>query len=419
MTAELITIGDELLIGQVVNTNAAYIAEQLNTVGIPVTRITTVGDEEKAVLAALSDAWKRSDLIIVTGGLGPTHDDITKKALCKFFNVRLILHEQTLQNIKVLLAKRNLPWTDLAKEQALVPRSATVIRNRLGTAPGMLFERNQKILIAMAGVPYEMKGIMEDFVVPYLRERSTGLTILHRTLNTTGIAEAFLFEQLGNIDEILRASSGKQTAMLAFLPSPQGVKLRITVQESSMETAAKRVEEIESRVRAKAERYIYSTDDETLEQVVGRLLTKRKLTIAIAESCTGGLIADRITNVAGSSRYFERGVIAYSDRSKVETLDVPPELIEKHGAVCREVAEAMAAGVRQIARTEIGISTTGIAGPTGGTPEKPVGLVWIGYADHRETLALRLHLGDDRLRVKERATQAALELVRRKVVKIE
>ncbi len=418
MTAEIITIGDELIIGQVVNTNAAYIAEQLNIAGVLTSRIIMVGDEEEAIRAALHDSWQRSDLILVTGGLGPTHDDVTKKVLCKFFNTNLILHEQTLEHIKVLLAKRNLPWSDLAQEQALVPRTATVILNRLGTAPGMLFEREEKNLIAMAGVPYEMKGMMEDFVLPYLRGRTKGLTILHRTLNTTGIAEAFLFEQLGNIDEILRPDSGNRTATLAFLPSPQGVRLRITVQESNPARAEERVQEIESRIRTKADRYIYGSDEETLEQVIAGLLTERKLTIAAAESCTGGLIADRITNVSGSSKYFERGIITYSNRSKVEILGVPQELIEKHGAVSREVAEAMAAGVKRAARTDLGISTTGIAGPTGGTPEKPVGLVWIGYADERESIALRFHFGDDRRGVKERATQAALELVRRKLLKI-
>ena len=418
MTAELITIGDELLAGQVVNSNATYIAQQINAAGIPVTKIITVGDEEEAILAALSDAWARSDVVIVTGGLGPTHDDITKKALCKLFHTDLVLHRETLENIKTLLAKRNLPWTELVREQAMVPSSATVIHNRMGTAPGMLFEQNEKILVAMPGVPYEMRGITEDFLIPYVKRRSRGTAILYRTLNTTGIAEAFLFEQLGSIDEILHTNSGRQTATLAFLPSPLGVRLRITVQESSNQRAQKRVEEIESRIRKKVEKHIYSTDEETLEQVVGRLLTERKLTLAVAESCTGGLLANRITNVPGSSQYFERGVIAYSDPSKTEVLGMPPELIEKHGAVSREVAEAMATGVRQIARTEIGISTTGVAGPTGGTPEKPVGLVWIGFADHRETLALRFHFGDDRLRVKERATQAALELLRRKVMKI-
>lgn len=418
MTAEIITIGDELLIGQVVNTNAAYIAEHLNGAGIAVAKVTTVGDDEDAILAALGEAWKRFDLVIVTGGLGPTHDDITKKALCKFFQTSLVLHEDTLDNVKRLLAKRNLPWTDLAREQAMVPRTATIIRNRFGTAPGMLFEQEEKSLIAMAGVPYEMQGIMGDFVIPYLRNRSSGTTILHRTLNATGIAEALLFEQLGNIDEILRSSSGKQNATLAFLPSPQGVRLRITVHECDERTARKRIEEIESRIRVRAEKYIYGTDDETLEQVVGRLLTEKKLTIAVAESCTGGLIADRITNVPGSSQYFERAIITYSDRSKVEILRVPEDLIRKHGAVSREVAESMAAGVRRVAQTDVGVSTTGIAGPTGATPEKPVGLVWIGYADHQESVALRFHFGDDRRRVKERATQAALELVRRKVLKI-
>lgn len=418
MRAEIITVGDELLIGQVVNTNAAYVGEQLSFAGVDVATVTAVGDHEEAIERALRDAWDRSDAIIVTGGLGPTHDDITKKVLCKFFNAGLVLHEPTVESIRGLLTSRNLAWSERAQEQAMVPQGATVIPNRYGTAPGLMFERQGKVLVAMAGVPYEMKGIIDSFVVPYFHEHPSGVSILHRTLNTTGISESLLSEKLGNIDEMVGVSNEERRATLAFLPSPQGVRIRISVRERNLKNAQTRVEEIESRIRARAGSYIFGCNEEILEEVVGRLLKERGLTIAVAESCTGGLIADRITNVPGSSDYFESGVVVYSNSSKVEFLRVAQELIDRNGAVSREVAEAMAAGVRKRASTDLGLSTTGIAGPTGGTAEKPVGLVWIGYADDRETLSFRFHLGNDRRRVKERAAQAALDLVRRKLLKM-
>lgn len=412
MKAEIITIGDELLIGQVINTNTAYIAEKLNGVGISVERMTIVGDKDQEILDAFKEAYEKYDVVCVTGGLGPTHDDVTKKVVCKFFNTDLVMNEEALVNVKRLLKSRNMPLTKLNEEQALVPRTCTVIRNPHGTAPGMFFDQNKKYFIVMPGVPYEMKAMMENFVVPHFSKRASGSAIRHRTLKTTGIPESFLAQQLGNLDELL------QGAKLAFLPASTGVRLRITVQEKYSQSAERKIQEVEKRIRAKAEKYIYGVDDEELEQVIGKLLTKKKLKIAVAESCTGGLIADRITNVPGSSNYFERGVIAYSNQSKVDLLGVPQELIEKHGAVSREVAEAMAEGVRKISSANIGISTTGIAGPTGGTPEKPLGLVWIGYSDNKGTFALKFNFGEDRLRVKERAAQAALELTRRRILKI-
>lgn len=412
MKAGIISIGDELLIGQVVNTNAAFIAARLNTVGISVEQTVVIGDNEAQILETFRNFFDRYDITLVTGGLGPTHDDITRKALCTFFNTDLVQDETTLANIKDIMAKRNIPWNPAAEDQAMVPRGCRVIPNTHGTAPGMMFVRNGKSLIAMPGVPYEMESMVENFLLPHFQKQSTGTVIRHRTLKTTGIPESFLATKLGNLDEIL------QGAKLAFLPMPTGVRLRITVTEQTAARADEKIGMVERSIRQKVEKYIYGTDDEELEHVVGRLLTERKLTIAVAESCTGGLIANRITNVSGSSNYFERGVVTYSNASKTELLGVPETLMQ-FGAVSKEVAEAMASGIRRAAKTDIGLSTTGIAGPTGGTLEKPVGLVWIGYADARETLALKFLFGDNRLRFKERAAQAALELVRRKLLRIE
>lgn len=416
MTAEIISIGDELLIGQVINTNQAYIAEQFNSVGIAIGRMTTVGDDEPAILASFAHALERCDVVVVTGGLGPTHDDITRAAVCKFFQTDLVADALALENIKQIFIRRGYPLTKLNEEQALVPRGCTVIQNRFGTAPGYFFDRNGKNFIVMPGVPSEMKGMVDSFLVPYFQKNSAGFVIRHRTLKTTGIPESFLAERIGSVDTLFTPDSG---VTLAFLPSPMGVRLRISAKAKSTEEAERSITEVEQKIRAKAEKYIYAADEEELEHVVGRLLTERKIRIAVAESCTGGLITDRITNVPGSSNYFERGFITYSDESKVSELGVPPALLKQHGAVSREVAEAMATGVRTTSNVEIGISTTGIAGPSGGSAEKSVGLVWVGYADQHQTMALKFNFGDQRLRVKERTAQAALELLRRKLLKLD
>lgn len=415
MKAEIISIGDELLIGQVINTNQAFLAERLNSIGIPVTRMSTVGDTEEAILKAFDSAWTSHELVVVTGGLGPTHDDITRSAVCKFFKTDLVLNEKALENIKRLFAARGIELIRINEDQSMVPRACTVLQNREGTAPGFLFDQG-KVMVVMPGVPYEMQGIMKEDVIPYLRKKGTGSVILHRTLRTTGIAESLLARTIGDVNTLFAPDSG---VSLAFLPSPMGVRLRITVQAPDSEKAEMTVRNIEQKLRQKAEKYIYGDENEELEETIGRILAQRNLTIAVAESCTGGLIADRITNVPGSSRYFERGVIVYSNRSKIDELEVPESLLQDHGAVSREVAEAMASGVMKKSGTDIGVSTTGIAGPTGGTPEKPIGLIWVGYSDKNGTLALRFNFGNDRRRFKERASQAVLELVRKKLLKID
>jgi nicotinamide-nucleotide amidase len=413
MKATVIAIGDEILIGQVINSNAAFIAEKLDAAGISVEKMITVGDDEEVIVKTLDRSLSEHDVLCLTGGLGPTHDDVTRSAICKFFKTDLILNEEALENVRRIITRRNVPLTKLNEEQALVPRGCDVMQNSHGTAPGYFFHREGKHIAVMPGVPHEMKEMMERYVTPYFQQHPVGQVIRHRNLKTTGIPESFLFQQLGNLDELLEG------AKLAFLPAPTGVRLRISVKEKDEATANKKLQRVEEGIRKKAAKYIYGVEDEELEQVVGRMLTERKLTIAVAESCTGGLITDKITDVPGSSNYFERGIIAYSNQSKIENLKVPKELIENHGAVSTEVAKAMAQGVRQLAGTDIGVSTTGIAGPTGGSDEKPVGLVWIGYSDRNETLAVKFNFGDDRRRVKERAAQAALELVRRRLLKIE
>jgi nicotinamide-nucleotide amidase len=413
MKAIIITIGDELLIGQVVNTNASFIAGELNGVGIEVARMLTVPDRYDDIVRSFGEAFSGHDVIIVTGGLGPTHDDITRKAVCGFFGTDLVPNAEARSNVERFLARRRQPWSEAAENQTLIPRNARPIPNSSGTAPGELIEKEGKVFIVMPGVPGEMEGMMRQFVVPFFSAKGPSQHILHKTLKTTGIAESLLAGKLEGIERILGADT------LAYLPSPTGVRLRISVIRPSRELCELRAKELESFIRERAGKFIYATGEEELEETLGRLLTERRLTIAVAESCTGGMIAHRITNVSGSSNYFERGVVAYSNESKIALLGVSPSVIDKHGAVSEETAIAMARGVRESARTSIGVSTTGIAGPTGGSADKPVGLVWIGYADAEGALAVRFFLGEERLRIKERAAQAAMELVRRKILRVE
>ena len=413
MNAHILTIGDELLIGQVINTNQAFIAERLNAIGVDVAFMATVGDTVDAVLGALRTAWGSAEVTVVTGGLGPTHDDITRTAVCAFFATDLVPNEDVRRHIGAMMKKRNLPWTAAAEDQCLVPRSAGVVHNPLGTAPGLRFSGEGKTMFVLPGVPYEMKEMIDGSVIPFLAPLAGGRVIRHRTILTTGIPESFLAAQLGDLDQLLGGAS------LAFLPSPAGVRLRITVHGGTTAETDRTIRDVEGRIRSRVSRYIYGTDDEDLETVLGGMLAERKLTIAVAESCTGGLIAHRLTNVSGSSAYFERGVVTYSDASKTELLRVPAGVISAHGAVSRETAESMASGIRVGARTDIGLSTTGIAGPSGGSPSKPVGTVWIGIADTAGTLAIRCNFGEGRVRVKERASQAAMELVRRRLLNLE
>ena len=413
MRALLITIGDELLIGQVLNSNAAFIARALNSIGIEIHRVLTIGDNLDDIVTSIEEGMSGYFLTIITGGLGPTHDDITKKALCKYFRTELVPNDEARENVKRYLQLRNAPWTDAAEEQSRIPAGATIIPNLRGTASGLLFERGGNHCIVMPGVPHEMEAMTANWVLPAFAPKATGMVILHRTLKTTGIAESILAEKIGDPGSFLEGAS------LAYLPSASGVRLRITVSETDAAAAGMLVHRIESHIRSRAGRYIYGTDEEELEEILGKLLTARKLRIAVAESCTGGLVADKITNVPGSSVYFQCGVIAYSNRSKTELLGVPEEFLAAHGAVSKEVAEAMAEGIRKSGHADIGISTTGIAGPTGGTPEKPEGLVWIGYADGTGTVAVRFLFGTGRILVKERASQAAVDLVRKKILNLE
>jgi nicotinamide-nucleotide amidase len=414
MKAYIITIGDEILLGNTLNTNAAYIGSQLFDINIPVVKTSVIGDDNSFIMNELKYASEVADIIILTGGLGPTHDDVTRKSIVDFFNTELIESKEVLEDIKTLFEKRKRLVTDVNIDQAKVPKVAEVIRNQLGTAPGLWIERDNKIYVVMPGVPYEMQAMMDSTVIPKFKERTVDgqKIILKKMILTTGIPESTLYERLGNIDELL------QGAKLAFLPNQFGVKLRLSVEGEDENELKNRLMEVEQRIRSKAGRYIYGVGDDQLEAVVGRLLLERELKIATAESCTGGLVGNMLTNVSGSSKYFERGVICYSNAAKVEILKVNEDTLAKHGAVSMEVAMQMAEGIKSTSGSDIGLATTGIMGPTGASAEKPIGLVYIGYCDEKVCTAKKFNFGDNRLLNKQRTAQAALDFVRRQLLGI-
>jgi nicotinamide-nucleotide amidase len=414
MNAYIISIGDELLIGQTTNTNAVFIGEKLSEININIIKIVAVADDENSIMEEFKLGIEKSDLVIVTGGLGPTHDDITRSCVVKFFDTELVENEEVLENINTLFSKRNREVTEVNRAQALVPKISEPIKNDYGTAPGMWIEKNDKLFIVIPGVPYEMKAMVNNFILPKLSGllKESGIVIKRSILQTTGIPESTLSEKLGDVDEILDGSK------LAFLPSIVGVKLRITTEAEDEETAKNRLVEIEQKIRTKVGRFIYGKDEETLEEVIGRLLIERDMKISTAESCTGGLIASTLTNISGSSAYFERGIVCYTNASKVEILRVDEDTLTEHGAVSMEVAMQMAEGVKSTSGSDIGIAVTGIMGPTGATTDKPVGLVYIGYCDEKVCTAKKFIFGNERLLNKQRTMQASLDMVRKQLLGI-
>jgi nicotinamide-nucleotide amidase len=406
MFAELISIGDELLIGQVINTNAAWMADQLNSTGIDIKQITSVSDKQDEILRALHEATGRADVILITGGLGPTKDDITKQVLCDFFNTHLITDQVVLSNVEAFFAKRGVRLNELNRQQALVPAGCIVISNPVGTAPGLAFEKKNKLYVAMPGVPYEMKGTMESWVLPRLRDYQKDFHIVHRTVLTQGIGESFLADIIEDWENNLPSN-----IKLAYLPSPGIVRLRLTARGNDKTNLEEQLNEGISDLKKIIPGYFWGLDNDKLESVIGKLLRELNFKLATAESCTGGYIAHRITSIPGSSDYFKGSVVAYDNRVKENLLKVNSAMIIKHGAVSREVAEQMAAGVRKLLQADYSISVTGIAGPDGGTLEKPVGTVWIAIASSDETISKKFQFGDERERNIIRSANAALGML--------
>ncbi len=408
---EVITVGDELLVGQTVNTNAAFLSERLSKAGYEVFRSTAVADTREAIHAILKEAWDRSDVVLMTGGLGPTKDDITKFALAEYFGSEMMESEEVLKMVRAYFEKRGKPLLPANIEQAKVPTACSVILNEHGSAPGMWFERKGKVLVSMPGVPYEMQALMDNTVLQRIRDHFPPRAYYRRTLLTAGIGESFLAEQLRDWEEEVR----KKGVALAYLPSPGIVKVRLD--KVGCDDAMKvLIDEKAAVFRQRVGEHFFGEEGDTLEAVVGNMLKCRKETLAIAESCTGGNIAHRITSTAGSSGYFRGGVVAYANEVKQQLLGVTTEDLEQHGAVSEPVVRQMARGAREALGVDWVVATSGIMGPSGGSREKPVGIVWIAVAGPEGVTAKRFLFGDQRDINIVRATQAGLDMLRRSIL---
>lgn len=405
--AEIIAIGDELLYGQTLDTNSHWISGELDKVGIKVVRRTTVGDIESEILTAFAEAEKRADIILITGGLGPTNDDLTKPCLAKYFNCKIVMFEDALRDVTTFFASRGRELTELNRQQAALPECCKAVRNELGTAPGMWFDRNDKVFVSMPGVPHEMKKMMTDNVIPQLLQKYQTPTIRHQIIKTVGIGESFLAEKIASWERALPSH-----IKLAYLPSLGEVKLRLTAIGQSAEVLDVELKEWVEKLKPLASQYIYGYNETPLEAVIGQLLRDRKLTLSIAESCTGGYLSHLITSIPGSSEYFLGTMIPYAYEIKMRQLGVKPETLEKYGAVSEPTIIEMANIVRAKFSTDIGVATSGIAGPGGATPEKPVGTVWIAYSDKHQTVTRKLQLSTDRMINIRMSSVAVLNLIR-------
>jgi nicotinamide-nucleotide amidase len=414
MNAEIITIGDELLIGQTVDTNSAWMGKSLNRLGISVVQIRSIADQANDIIQALETVRETTSLVLITGGLGPTKDDITKATLCTYFQDELVLKEEVLEQLKAFFERRGRTMGRHNYKQAMVLSGSDVLPNSKGTAPGMWMKKNKKHYVSMPGVPYEMKAIMEEHVFPKLAGMAKGRQVIHKHIHTQGIPESELMVKIAEWEEELPAPM-----KLAYLPSPGMVKLRISVSSNDDEVRLraaleKEVTQLESLIPA----YIVGYDEDSLESGVGALLRRAKQTLATAESCTGGYIAHQLTSLPGSSDYFMASVVAYDNTIKRKLLDVRMETLTKHGAVSEAVVEEMVAGVLKKTGADWAIATSGIAGPTGGTDQKPVGTVWVAVGNAQKTIS-SLHLfGNDRLANIQRASNVGLQMLRKELLNL-
>lgn len=408
---EIITIGDEILIGQTVDTNSAWMGNELNMMGIRINRITSVSDNKDEIISSLDEALSRVEVVLMTGGLGPTSDDITKETLAGYFGGKLVMDNEVLENVNDRLRRRNLQMNENNRRQAMVPDNCKVLRNLTGTAPGMLFEKNGKIVVSMPGVPHEMKHIMKEHVLPLLAVRLPGGVIVHKNIMTYGVAEAILAERLEAFENELPGE-----IRLAYLPAYGVIKLRLTAAGSDEKKIRESIKEQVAKLYEIITDVIYGEDEVMLEEVVGKLLNDNNLTVSTAESCTGGKIASLITSVPGSSGWFRGSVVAYDNSIKTEVLGVSKETLRIYGAVSAETAGEMARGARRLMGTDYAVAVTGIAGPTGGTADKPVGTVWIAIDSERGLLTEKQIFTDNRQINISRSSYGALNLLRKQIV---
>lgn len=412
MKAEIITIGDELLIGQVVDTNSAWMGEVLNQIGIKINRITSISDNRDEIINTLKEASQRAQLILITGGLGPTNDDITKKTLAEFFRVNMRFDEKAFEDVVHLFSIRGRELSAINRMQAEVPENCITLYNKVGTAPGMWFDEKDVVFVSMPGVPYEMKYLMEKEVIPRVKKRFNTPYIVHSTVLTFGIGESFLADKIAAFENAL-----PDIIKLAYLPSAGSVRLRLSGTGDNEQELNNLIRKLTNELSSLIPEYIYGFEKDELPKVVGELLKSKGLTLATAESCSGGFMAHLITSIPGSSAYYMGSSVTYSNESKTELLNIPSSLIEQHGAVSEPVVLAMVESAKKLFNVDCAIATTGIAGPGGGTPEKPVGTVWVGVSTPDETKAYLLKLGDNRLRTIEIAALSGLNLLRKELLK--
>jgi nicotinamide-nucleotide amidase len=407
MHAEIINIGDELLIGQVINTNASWMAQQLNSIGIDIIKVSIISDDKSSIIQCIDEAFERADLILITGGLGPTNDDITKYTLCEYFSSNLIFDEATYNRIEQLFAVRGFKVTELNRKQAEVPENCIVIPNNNGTASGMWFEKSGKILISMPGVPFEMKSMISDFILPKLSE-NINFKIIHKTIHIQGIGESFLADLIKDWEEKL-----PKNIKLAYLPQPGLIRLRLSAKGLKNEKLEEIINKEIEKLNLLIPDLIYGYDEDSLEKVIGELLKENKKTLSTAESCTGGYISHLITSMAGSSAYYKGSIISYSNEIKTGLLDVNPLTIEKYGAVSKETVIEMANGVLKKMKTDYAIAVSGIAGPDGGSIEKPIGTIWVAVGNNKSIITEKFLHGEDRGRNIRKAALSALNMLRK------
>lgn len=411
LSAEIIAIGSELLTPDRTDTNSLWLTEKLNEIGIEVKLKTVVGDDELRLEETIKDALKRSEIVITTGGLGPTEDDITRQVSARAIGRELVFHEELAEELRQRFRNWGREMPEINKRQAFVIEGARILPNPNGSASGMLVETGGKFLAVFPGPPRELKPMFENYVLPEFKKIAGEIIVRRKILRVSGMGESAVD---ASIAPIYKEFKSVQTSILF---NRSEVEVHIITHSESEAEAERVLQELSDKIVEKLGIAVFTTDGEQMEEVVGKLLSERGKTLSLAESCTGGLIGGRLTDVAGSSAYFIEGVIAYANQAKIRTLDVKPEVIENYGSVSGEVAEAMAKGMRERAATDFAISVTGIAGPTGGTEEKPVGTVFIGYADESQIKSLKLILPGDRYLIRWRASQAALDYLRRQILK--
>lgn len=406
MKSILISIGDELLIGQTVNTNASWMGKALNGIGVEVIEVLTISDQQKAIEDAMAYAERKCGLVLLTGGLGPTKDDITKKTFSEFFNSPLIENQRALENVEGFFKKYGRPMTAVNKLQALVPAGSKMLLNKAGTAPGMWMENENAVFVSMPGVPSEMRYLMRNEVLPRVQKSYNLPAIVHQTMMTQGIGESNISELIEDIEDNLPSH-----IKLAYLPSPGMVKLRLTGKGDSEVELTNEIKDLFQKIKPRIEEYVYSDVEANLEEVIGLLLKEKQLTISTAESCSGGLLASTLTNVPGSSSYFKGSVVAYANEIKENVLGVSSADLKSNGAVSKEVVEQMALGVQKLMQTDYAIATSGIAGPDGGTEEKPVGSVWISWATPKGVESELFQMGNGRERIVQKTVSTALRIL--------